>query len=68
MSSCQALTQRGRCEKAQAQECLQVLQELQTSTSEHSVIFGKFKGTGTRRLQTVEKGSRQLSLKQNKAK
>lgn len=34
----------------------------------HSVIFGKFKGTGTRRLQTVEKGSRQLSLKQNKAK
>lgn len=30
--------------------------------------FGKFNGTGTRRLQTVQKGSRQLSLKQNKAK
>lgn len=33
--------------------------------SKHSVIFGKFKYTGTRRLLTVQKGSRQIFLKNN---
>lgn len=36
--------------------------------SKHSVIFGKFKYTGTRRLLTVQKGSRQIFLKNNNKK
>lgn len=36
--------------------------------SKHSVIFGKFKYTGTRRLLTVQKGSRQIFLKNNNNK
>lgn len=41
-------------------------QELQTSTLEHSVIFGKFKCTRTKRLLTIQKALGRFSLKKKK--